>query len=253
MLRRSALDDELARARGAVPRPQPRDDVPGRVSARRRSRSARASRAGTRCFRARAAATPARTARSRDCEARLPYVAQMGFDVLYLPPIHPIGRERRKGRNNTLAAAAGRRRQPVGDRRARKAATRRSIPQLGTLDDFRRLVASARAHGLEIALDIAFQCAPDHPYVDAHPEWFRQRAGRQRPVRREPAEEIPGHLSRSTSNPSDWQALWQELQSVLRVLDRRGRAHLPRRQSAHQAVRVLGMGDRADQARASRT
>jgi starch synthase (maltosyl-transferring) len=110
-----------------------------------------------------------------DCEAWLPYVQRMGFDVIYFPPIHPIGRSRRKGRNNTLDA------QPddVGSPWAIGAAEGGHdaiLAELGTLADFRRLVQRAGEHGIEIALDIAFQCAPDHPWVTEHPEWFRKRA-----------------------------------------------------------------------------
>ena len=110
-----------------------------------------------------------------DCQAWLPYVQRMGFDVIYFPPIHPIGRTRRKGRNNTLEPQAD----DVGSPWAIGAAEGGHdaiLPAMGTLDDFRHLVASAKAHGLEVALDIAFQCAPDHPWVREHPEWFRTRA-----------------------------------------------------------------------------
>lgn len=102
---------------------------------------------------------------------RLPGVAAMGFDVLYLPPIHPIGRINRKGRNNALAAGTD----DVGSPWAIGAAEggHDTIhPDLGTLDDFRRFVAAANEHGLEIAMDLALQVAPDHPWVTEHPEWF---------------------------------------------------------------------------------
>ncbi len=121
-----------------------------------------------------AAPEPGRHGTFRDVEARLPYVAEMNFDVLYLPPIHPIGRAFRKGPNNTLTpgpddpgspwAIGG----PEGGHKA-------IHPALGTFDDFDRLVARARGLGIEIALDIAFQCSPDHPYVREHPGWFRHR------------------------------------------------------------------------------
>lgn len=110
----------------------------------------------------------------RDCEARLPYIAGMGFDVLYLPPIHPIGRRHRKGKNNAAVAGVD----DVGSPWAIGAAEggHKAIhPQLGTLDDFRRLVGKCRDFGMEIALDLAYQCAPDHPYAGEHPEWFRSR------------------------------------------------------------------------------
>jgi starch synthase (maltosyl-transferring) len=110
----------------------------------------------------------------RDCEARLPYVEQMGFDIVYLPPIHPVGRVRRKGPNNTLTPGPEDPGSPwaIG---AKEGGHREIHPQLGTLEDFKRLVARARERRLEIAIDIAFQCAPDHPWVEAHPEWYRFR------------------------------------------------------------------------------
>ncbi len=109
-----------------------------------------------------------------DCEQRLPYIAQMGFDVLYLPPIHPIGRAHRKGRNNSPKAEPRDPGSPwaIGAEEGGHTAIH---PQLGTLEDFRRLVAKARDYGIEVALDLAFQCTPDHPYVKQHPEWFRHR------------------------------------------------------------------------------
>jgi starch synthase (maltosyl-transferring) len=106
--------------------------------------------------------------------ARLPGVAAMGFDVLYLPPIHPIGRVNRKGRNNALVAEAG----DVGSPWAIGAAEggHDTIhPDLGTPADFRRFVVAAAEAGLEVAMDLALQCAPDHPWVSAHPEWFTAR------------------------------------------------------------------------------
>jgi starch synthase (maltosyl-transferring) len=102
---------------------------------------------------------------------RLPAIADMGFDVVYLPPIHPIGTVNRKGRNNALVA----RREDVGSPWAIGSADGGHDavnPRLGTLDDFRRFVESARKVGLEVALDLALQCAPDHPWVTEHPEWF---------------------------------------------------------------------------------
>ena len=109
-----------------------------------------------------------------DVIARLPYVRDMGFDVLYFPPIHPIGRTNRKGRNNSLKAADG---DPgslyaIGSTEGGHDAIH---PELGSFDDFARLVAAARGHGLEIALDFAIQCSPDHPWVKEHREWFDWR------------------------------------------------------------------------------
>ncbi|MEO8502098.1 MAG: maltotransferase domain-containing protein, partial [Vicinamibacteria bacterium] len=109
-----------------------------------------------------------------DVASRLDAIAAMGFDVLYFPPIHPIGTTQRKGRNNALVAAPG----DVGSPWAIGAATgghKSILPELGTPDDFRDLISSARKRGIEIALDLAFQCSPDHPYLTAHPDWFRMR------------------------------------------------------------------------------
>ncbi|MGH8614138.1 MAG: maltotransferase domain-containing protein [Gammaproteobacteria bacterium] len=119
--------------------------------------------------------TPGRHGTFRDLEARLPYIAEMGFDVLYLPPIHPIGHTKRKGRNNVLTATHRDPGSPwaIGSQEGGHKATH---PELGTLDDFRRFLETARGYDIEIALDIAFQCSPDHPYVRERPGWFRQRA-----------------------------------------------------------------------------
>ena len=110
----------------------------------------------------------------RDCGARLAYVASMGFDVLYLPPIHPIGITERKGKNNSLIPAPG----DVGSPWAIGGIEggHKSIhPQLGTLEELKELQRQARNLGMEVALDIAYQCSPDHPYVKEHREWFRER------------------------------------------------------------------------------
>ena len=110
----------------------------------------------------------------KDCERLLPYVASLGFDTLYLPPIHPIGYTHRKGKNNSTTAAAGDPGSPWAIGSAEGG--HKSIhPQLGTLEDFKKLVASAESLGLEVALDVAYQCSPDHPYVREHPKWFRWR------------------------------------------------------------------------------
>ena len=109
-----------------------------------------------------------------DVIARLDYVQDLGFDVLYFPPIHPIGEVNRKGRNNSLTAQKGDPGSPyaIGSKLGGHDAIH---PELGTADDFRRLVGAARERGLEIALDFAIQCAPDHPWITQHPEWFDWR------------------------------------------------------------------------------
>ncbi|WP_442866986.1 maltotransferase domain-containing protein [Acidovorax sp. GBBC 3334] len=148
----------------------------------------------------------------RDVESRLPAIAEMGFDVLYFPPIHPIGRVQRKGRNNTLTPEPGDVGSPwaIG---ADEGGHQSILPELGTAEDFRHLVARAREHGIEIALDIAFQCAPDHPYVREHPDWFRWRRDGTVQYAENPPKKYqdiyPFHFE-----TGDWQALWQELRSV---------------------------------------
>ncbi|ULA67429.1 MAG: Alpha-1,4-glucan:maltose-1-phosphate maltosyltransferase [Nitrospira sp.] len=110
----------------------------------------------------------------KDCESRLSYIAEMGFDVLYLPPIHPIGETHRKGPNNNPRGDSASVGSPwaIG---ARNGGHRAIHSQLGSLEDFKQLLAVAREKGIEIALDLAFQCSPDHPYVQEHPEWFMTR------------------------------------------------------------------------------
>lgn len=109
-----------------------------------------------------------------DCEARLPYVRSMGFDVLYLVPIHPIGEVNRKGPNNTLNPGPNDPGSPyaIGSKEGGHFSVH---PELGTLDDFRHFVQAVHDHGMEVALDFAIQCAPDHPWVKEHPEWFTVR------------------------------------------------------------------------------
>ena len=110
----------------------------------------------------------------QDCIRLLPRIAAMGFDVLYFPPIHPIGKVNRKGKNNSVRAQSGEPGSPwaIGsDEGGHKSILR----ELGTLEDYKKLIAEAKKHGIDIAFDLAFQCAPDHPYVKEHPEWFKQR------------------------------------------------------------------------------
>jgi len=110
----------------------------------------------------------------RDVIQKLPYVRDMGFDVLYFTPIHPIGRTNRKGRNNTLTPGPDDPGSPyaIG---AEEGGHNDLHPELGTFEDFAALVEAAHAHGLELALDFAIQCAPDHPWIREHPEWFDWR------------------------------------------------------------------------------
>ena len=110
----------------------------------------------------------------KDCESRLAYISEMGFDVLYLPPIHPIGDTRRKGRNNSPRGDSTSVGSPwaIGSRDGGHTAIH---SDLGSLEDFTQLLSAARSKGIEVALDLAFQCSPDHPYVNEHPEWFKMR------------------------------------------------------------------------------
>ena len=159
-----------------------------------------------------AAEAPGRHGTLKDVERRLPYVAELGFDVLYLPPIHPIGREKRKSKNNALAAGPD----EVGSPWAIGAAEggHKAIhPQLGTMDDFRSLVAAAKQQGIEIALDIAYQCAPDHPYVKRHPKWFRRRPDGSVQYAENPPKKYQD-IYPFNFESEDWRGLWAELKSV---------------------------------------
>jgi starch synthase (maltosyl-transferring) len=155
---------------------------------------------------------PGRHGTLKDCVARLPYVAELGFDVLYLPPIHPIGREKRKGKNNALVATPDDAGSPwaIG---AVEGGHKAVHPALGTLDDFRTLVDEAKALGIEIALDIAYQCAPDHPYVKAHPTWFRWRPDGSVQYAENPPKKYQD-IYPFDFESEDWRALWDELKSV---------------------------------------
>jgi starch synthase (maltosyl-transferring) len=147
-------------------------------------------------------------------EAELPRIAKMGFDVLYLPPIHPIGETFRKGRNNATAAQADDAGSPwaIGATGGGHTAIH---DDLGTIDDFRRLVAAARSHGIDIALDVAFQTSPDHPYVREHPEWFLQRPDGTIQYAENPPKKYqdiyPFHFESDA-----WNSLWEELRDVFR-------------------------------------
>ncbi len=148
----------------------------------------------------------------RDVSKILPRIAAMGFDVLYLPPIHPIGEVNRKGKNNSVRAAPGEPGSPwaIGsDEGGHKAIH----PQLGTLDDFKNLITDASRHGIDVAMDIAFQCAPDHPYVKEHPQWFRQRPDGSIQYAENPPKKYQD-IYPFNFETDDWENLWEELKSV---------------------------------------
>jgi starch synthase (maltosyl-transferring) len=148
----------------------------------------------------------------KDCESRLPYIAGMGFDILYFPPIHPIGRILRKGRNNAIKAAPGDPGTPwaIG---AEEGGHKAIHPQLGTLEDFRHLVDKAKEYSIEIALDIAVQCSPDHPYVKEHPEWFVRRSDGTIQYAENPPKKYQDIYPLNFES-EHWRELWEELKSV---------------------------------------
>jgi starch synthase (maltosyl-transferring) len=163
----------------------------------------------------------------RDVERELPEIAQMGFDIVYLPPIHPIGRSFRKGPNNTTYAPPNAPGSPwaIGDRSVFANASlgaqatgdrggHKSIhPQLGTFADFDNLIGAAKSQGVEIALDIAFQCSPDHPWVVEHPNWFSIRPDGSIQYAENPPKKYQDIYPLNFESP-DWRGLWEELYSV---------------------------------------
>jgi starch synthase (maltosyl-transferring) len=156
---------------------------------------------------------PARHGTLQDCIKRLDYVSGMGFDVLYLPPIHPIGRVNRKGKNNEEKASPDDVGSPwaIG---AREGGHKAIAPQLGTLEDFKRLLARAQQLGLEVALDLAYQCAPDHPYVKEHKEWFRTRPDGTVQYAENPPKKYQDIYPFDFETDKS-QELWEELRSVV--------------------------------------
>nr|WP_228062046.1 maltotransferase domain-containing protein [Coleofasciculus sp. LEGE 07081] len=142
----------------------------------------------------------------KDAQARLPYIANMGFDVLYLPPIHPIGTTFRKGRNNVTVAEPDDVGVPWGIG-GPEGGHKAIHPLLGTMADFEEFVAKAKEHGIEIALDLAFQCSPDHPYVKEHPEWFRSRPDGTIQYAENPPKKYQDIYPIDFETP-DWQNLW---------------------------------------------
>lgn len=148
----------------------------------------------------------------RDLAKKIPDIADAGFDVIYLPPVHPIGKLKRKGKNNSLTATSEDPGSPwaIG---SSEGGHKSLHPQLGGMDDFRHLVKEAEKHGLEIAMDIAFQCAPDHPYVKEHPEWFRWRADGTVQFAENPPKKYEDILPFDFES-AHWESLWEELLSI---------------------------------------
>jgi starch synthase (maltosyl-transferring) len=160
-----------------------------------------------------AGTTAARPARFDEAARRLPDIAAMGFDVLYLPPIHPIGRSHRKGPNNTIPAGPDDPGSPwaIGGPEGGHTAV---DPALGTLADFDRFVAQAGRHGLEVALDIAFQCSPDHPWIREHPGWFRHRPDGSIKHAENPPKKYQDIVPLDFEC-RDWRGLWSALLDVV--------------------------------------
>ena len=159
------------------------------------------------------AANPGAHGTFKDCERLLSYVASMGFDVIYLPPIHPIGRTHRKGKNNSVTCGP----EDPGSPWAIGAAEggHKSIhPALGTIDDFKGFVRKANSLGLEVALDLAYQCSPDHPYVKEHPRWFRWRPDNTVQYAENPPKKYQDIYPLDFTS-EEWRELWQELRSVV--------------------------------------
>lgn len=156
---------------------------------------------------------PGRHGTFADVEKRLPYVAGMNFDVLYLPPIHPIGKTFRKGKNNALMAGPEEPGSPWGIGSSEGGYTA-IHPQLGTLADFRRLVAKAEEYGLEIAFDLALQCSPDHPWVKEHPGWFKRRADGSIQYAENPPKKYQDIYPLNFES-EQWRDLWEAVKDVI--------------------------------------
>lgn len=157
-------------------------------------------------------ARPGQHGTLKDAAARLQYVQQLGFDTVYLPPVHPIGRTSRKGRNYAVTAEPG----DVGSPWAiggPEGGHKAIHPQLGTIEDFRDFVRRAHSLGIEIAMDIAFQCSPDHPYVKEHPAWFIRRPDGTIQYAENPPKRYQD-IYPFDFETEDWRALWDELLSV---------------------------------------
>jgi starch synthase (maltosyl-transferring) len=149
----------------------------------------------------------------QDCLNRIPEIAGMGFNVLYFPPIHPIGKTHRKGKNNAIVANADDPGSPwaIGS----EIGGHTSIhPELGSFADFREVVKKAEEYGMEIALDIAFQCSPDHPYIKEHPEWFRWRVDGTIQYAENPPKKYEDIVPFNFET-EHWKELWEELKNVV--------------------------------------
>lgn len=162
-----------------------------------------------------AAPTPGEHGTFRDQIALLPRIADLGFDVLYIPPIHPIGHQFRKGKNNVVTSEPGEPGVPyaIGSDLGGHDAIN---PDLGTLDDFKALIADAHNYGIEIAMDLAIQCSPDHPWVKDHPEWFKIRPDGSIQYAENPPKKYQD-IYPINFESENWQGLWLEMRRVLLI------------------------------------
>lgn len=151
----------------------------------------------------------------RDVEKLLPRIAGLGFDVLYLPPIHPIGTAHRKGKNNSVICQPGEPGVPYGIGSA-EGGHDTIHAELGTVDDFKHLIAEAKSYGMEVAMDLAIQCSPDHPWATQHPEWFKKRPDGTIQYAENPPKKYQD-IYPVYFETDDWQNLWLELRRVLLV------------------------------------
>ncbi|WP_068470901.1 alpha-1,4-glucan--maltose-1-phosphate maltosyltransferase [Candidatus Protochlamydia phocaeensis] len=156
--------------------------------------------------------TPGKHGTFKDCLALIPEIAQMGFDVLYFPPIHPIGYSKRKGKKNSPEAQKHDPGSPwaIGSHEGGHKAIH---PELGTMEDFEKLIKVAREQGIDIAMDIAFQCSLDHPYLKEHPDWFRWRPDGSIQYAENPPKKYEDIVP-FCFETEDWENLWKELRSI---------------------------------------
>jgi starch synthase (maltosyl-transferring) len=156
----------------------------------------------------------------QDCESRIPYLAAMGFDVLYFPPIHPIGKTHRKGKNNATLAGPEDPGSPwaIGN-------------ETGGHKAIRHFLEKAREYGIELAMDMAFQCSPDHPFVKEHPEWFSQRPDGSIQYAENPPKKYEDIYPLNFES-EDWRKLWEELKEIVVYWIRQG-IHLFRVDNPH--------------------
>ena len=146
-------------------------------------------------------------------QAILPRLADLGFDVLYLPPIHPIGTQFRKGKNNSTTAKSDEPGVPYGIG-SELGGHKAILPELGTLEDFKTLIAACKEYGMEMAMDLAIQCSPDHPYAKEHPEWFKIRPDGTIQYAENPPKKYQDIYPINFETEA-WQSLWEELLSVI--------------------------------------